>query len=82
MKSLVLEVLVVFNQNTPTADPLVNRVISKLQYRSEQGMLTYGVTMERKDVTTLEWLKHAQEEAMDLAIYLQRCIEDLKTGEN
>ena len=77
-----MEVLVVFNQNTPTADPLVNRVISKLQYRSEQGMLTYGVTMERKDVTTLEWLKHAQEEAMDLAIYLQRCIEDLKTGEN
>jgi hypothetical protein len=44
-------------------------------------MKTYGVTMERKDVTTIEWLKHAQEEALDLAIYLQRCIEDLSREE-
>jgi len=31
--------------------------------------------MERKDLSRLEWLKHAQEEAMDLAVYLQKLIE-------
>lgn len=60
-------------------DPLVSRVIEKMSTRSRIGMAKYGVTMERKDVTTIEWLRHAQEEAMDLAIYLQRCIEDLES---
>jgi len=40
-------------------------------------MTKYGVTMERPDVATVEWLRHAQEEALDLAIYLERCIRDL-----
>ena len=62
-------------------DPLVQRVITKMQTRSRQGMKTYGVTMERKDVSTIQWLKHAQEEALDLAIYLQRCLEDLQREE-
>ena len=32
-------------------------------------------TMERTDLSLVEWLIHAQEEAMDLAIYLQKLIE-------
>ena len=32
--------------------------------------------MERNDFGMREWLVHAQEEAMDLAIYLQRLIDD------
>lgn len=59
------------------SDPLVQRVINKISTRSEAGMKKYGVTMERQDVSTIEWLRHAQEEAMDLAIYLERCIRDL-----
>ena len=43
--------------------------------RSEVGEKKYGTTMERKDLTKLEWLKHAQEEAMDLCVYLQKLIE-------
>jgi hypothetical protein len=31
--------------------------------------------MERTDLSRLEWLKHAQEEAMDLAVYLQKLID-------
>ena len=31
--------------------------------------------MERDDLSRLEWLKHAQEEAMDLAVYLQKLIQ-------
>ena len=46
-------------------------VCTKLQERAEVGRDKYGVIMERKDLTKLEWLIHAQEEAMDLAVYLQ-----------
>lgn len=63
------------------SDPLVESVMERMASRSEQGMKTYGVTMERPDVSTVEWLRHAQEEAMDLAIYLERCIRDLKGGD-
>ena len=31
--------------------------------------------MEEENLTRLEWLIHAQEEAMDLAVYLQKLIE-------
>jgi hypothetical protein len=32
-------------------------------------------TMDRQDLNRLEWLKHAQEEAMDLAVYLEKLIQ-------
>jgi hypothetical protein len=59
-------------------------VIGKIRERREMGVRKYGQTMERTDLTRLEWLQHAQEEAMDLAIYLQRLINEEigdKTGE-
>jgi len=46
--------------------------------RANRGWETYGKTMEREDVDTIQWLRHAQEEAMDLAIYLERVIKDLE----
>lgn len=51
------------------------QVCFKILKRSEVGKKKYGTTMERGDLTKLEWLKHAQEEAMDLAVYLQKLIE-------
>ena len=51
------------------------QVCFKILKRSEVGKKKYGTTMERKDLTKLEWLKHAQEEAMDLAVYLLKLIE-------
>ena len=51
-------------------------VITKIAERAEMGLSKYGVTMERDDLSRLEWLQHAQEEAMDLAVYLQRLIEE------
>jgi len=61
----------------PVEDPIVASVMTRMAERSAQGMKTYGVTMERPDITTIEWLRHAQEEALDLAIYLERCIKDM-----
>ena len=51
------------------------QVCFKILKRSEVGEKKYGTTMERGDLTKLEWLKHAQEEAMGLAVYLQKLIE-------
>jgi hypothetical protein len=51
------------------------QVCFKILKRSEVGEKKYGTTMERKDLSKLDWLKHAQEEAMDLAVYLQKLIE-------
>lgn len=53
-------------------------VIEKIRQRREAGRKKYGTTMERKDLEQRDWLRHAQEEAMDLAIYLERLIQDLE----
>ena len=52
-----------------------DEVCKKIQTRSEVGKEKYGVTMEDAPLSRLQWLIHAQEEAMDLAVYLQKLIE-------
>jgi len=52
-----------------------DEVCEKIQGRAAVGKEKYGVTMETAPLTTMEWLTHAQEEAMDLAVYLQKLIE-------
>ena len=51
-----------------------NAVIRKIMERALVGERKYGTTMERQDLTRMEWLVHAQEEAMDLCVYLERLI--------
>ena len=46
----------------------------RLQERAQTGYEKYGVTMERNDLTEIQWLNHALEEALDLAVYLQKLI--------
>ena len=61
-------------------DKNVKNVIVQLRSREEQGMMKYGVNTERKDLSTLEWLQHLQEELMDAAVYIEKLkgeMEDL-----
>lgn len=51
-------------------------VIAELKVREERGLSKYGTTMDRKDLTTKEWLQHAYEEALDLAVYLKKLINE------
>ena len=51
-----------------------NKVCIKILDRGEVGKKKYGTTMERVDLSSLEWLIHAQEEAMDLTVYLEKLI--------
>tara|TARA_B100000131_G_scaffold44424_2_gene39879 strand:+ start:2338 stop:2640 length:303 start_codon:yes stop_codon:yes gene_type:complete len=49
-----------------------DEVCEEIQARAERGLNKYGVTMEREDLTIVEWLQHALEESLDLAVYLKR----------
>ena len=60
--------------NTP--DKLVKRVMDKMALRANQGMIKFGNTMDETKKTQIQWLKEAQEECLDMAVYLEKCIED------
>lgn len=53
-------------------DTNVEAVRERMRQRAEFGLTKYGVTTERGDLTMLEWIQHAQDEAMDLCVYLER----------
>ena len=52
------------------------KVIEKIMGRAKVGETKYGTTMERKDLSIVEWMVHLQEELMDAAVYLERLIAD------
>ena len=55
-------------------DKIVKSVLDKYIQRSELGQNKYNTTLDRTDLTMLDWLNHAQEEAMDLSLYLEKII--------
>lgn len=61
-------------------DLIVERVLNKVHQRAVKGLVKFGVPMTRLDFTTIEWLEAAQEEALDLAVYLERVIDDLRVS--
>jgi len=58
-------------------DPIVAAVTAKMEARSQFGRRKYGVGLDRTDLSQLQWLIHAQEEAMDLAQYLEVLISQI-----
>jgi hypothetical protein len=53
-------------------DSIVNSVVQKFLSRSEVGIKKYGTTLDRNDLTTVDWITHAQEELMDGILYLEK----------
>jgi hypothetical protein len=68
--------------NPPTPNPGVieERVVAEIRARRERGVAKYGVGMERSDLSVLQWLQHAKEEALDLAIYLEKLIVEIEAS--
>jgi hypothetical protein len=62
---------------TRSPDANVEAVREALLRRSKVGLKKYGTTTDRTDLRQVDWLRHAQEEALDLAVYLERLIQDL-----
>ena len=55
-------------------DQIIKKVVDKLTSRSEIGMQKYGTTLDRDDLTLLDWLNHLQEELMDACGYIEKII--------
>jgi len=62
-------------------DTIVESVIKQFKQRSEVGINKYGVTLDRTDLSTLEWLQHLQEELMDATLYVQKLKQKLNDKE-
>jgi hypothetical protein len=58
--------------DTQVQDSVVQSVINKFKQRSEVGIKKYNTTLDREDLTKRDWIEHAQEEAMDLILYLEK----------
>lgn len=58
-------------------DSIVNSVLEKYAKRSEVGQKKYKTNLDRTDLTRNDWLTHAQEEAMDLSLYLEKLIKTI-----
>lgn len=55
-----------------TGDSIVNNVVESFIERSNVGFKKYGTNLDRKDLSFLDWLNHAQQEAMDMILYLEK----------
>ena len=66
-------------------DSVVDAILNKFVDRAEMGFVKYSNTLDRKDLSKLEWINHAQEELMDGILYLERLkqeIDDQATESN
>jgi hypothetical protein len=55
-------------------------VIQKFIERSDLGMKKYGTNLDRKDLSLLEWIQHAQEEHMDAILYLEKIKKEIHSS--
>ena len=63
-------------------DPIVSMVIAQFRSRSKLGIKKYNTTLAENDLSLIEWLEHAKEEAMDQVLYLERAINEIRSKEN
>jgi hypothetical protein len=60
-----------------STDSIVFSIVSQFVKRSEIGKSKYGTTLDRTDLSVLEWIQHAQEEHMDAILYLEKLKHEL-----
>ena len=60
------------NKRNQETDSILESLIEKYKQRSELGIKKYNTTLDRTDLSLIDWINHAQEEAMDLSLYLEK----------
>ena len=58
-------------------DSVVSGVIRQFVNRSQVGLAKYGTDLDRKDLSLIQWIQHAQEEQMDSILYLEKIKQTL-----
>jgi hypothetical protein len=59
-------------------DSIVTSIIKQFEERSAMGKAKYGTDLDRTDLSLVDYLQHAKEEAMDMALYLEKAIKIIK----
>lgn len=59
-------------------NPIITKVIEKLHRQQEKGLQKYGEEVKTSSYDLKGWMKHAQEEALDFATYLEAAIQLLE----
>ena len=53
-------------------DKFVQAVKEKFEERSQTGIKKYNTSLEREDLSLIDWLTHLQEELMDATLYVEK----------
>ena len=73
-----LNILCIKQGRMECSDSIVRAVVESFLKRSALGVAKYGVTLDRTDLSTLDWIQHAQEELMDGILYLEKLKQTMK----
>lgn len=69
-------------QNNEHFDSVVNDVVNKYKDRANTGLEKYNTTLDREDLTELQWLNHLQDELMDASLYVQKLKQIIEKRKN
>ena len=58
-------------------DSVVTSVVNQFIHRAQFGKQKCGTDLDRKDLTTLDWIEHAKQELMDGILYLEKLKQEL-----
>ena len=53
-------------------DSVVLSVIEQIKSRARKGKAKYNTDLDSQDLSTLDWVQHAQEELLDGILYLEK----------
>jgi hypothetical protein len=59
-------------EETFKPDSVVEAVVKRFHDRAKFGKEKYGTDLDREDLTMEEWIQHAQDEAHDFILYLEK----------
>jgi len=62
-------------------DSVVSSILNQFTTRALMGHKKYGVNLDRKDLSILEWIEHAKQEHMDAILYLEKIKQELSGKE-
>ena len=68
--------------NCTELDSVVKGVLLQFVDRANFGQIKYGTNLDRTDLSTSDWIQHAQEELMDGILYLEKLKQTVKTSQN
>ena len=53
-------------------DTVVDSIVDSFISRASKGKTKYGHTLDRQDLSVLDWINHSQQELQDGILYLEK----------